>query len=61
MTDLWALIVIVWMNGQWGFVEDSIHLKMDECFARREELVEKFGRPIVDYQAVCVHYKNQTL
>ena len=61
MTDLWALLVIVWMNGEWAMVEDSIHAKMDECFLRRDELVEQFGRPIVDYQAVCVHYKTTAL
>lgn len=29
---------------------------MDQCFQAREQLVEKVGRPVVDYQAICVAY-----
>ena len=32
---------------------------MDECFDAREQLVEDIGRPIVDYQAVCIIQNNQ--
>ena len=32
---------------------------MDECFLAREQLVEDLGRPIVNYQAVCVIQNNQ--
>jgi hypothetical protein len=31
---------------------------MDECFDAREQLVEDIGRPIVNYQAVCIIQKN---
>ena len=31
---------------------------MDECFNAREVLVQDIGRPIVNYQAVCVIQKN---
>jgi hypothetical protein len=27
---------------------------MDECFDARDRLVEVIGRPIVNYQAICV-------
>ena len=27
---------------------------MDLCFDKRDEIVEELGRPIVNYQAVCV-------
>ena len=32
---------------------------MDECFLAREQLVREIGRPIVNYQAVCVTQSNQ--
>ena len=32
---------------------------MDECFDAREQLVEDIGRPIVNYQAVCIILNNQ--
>ena len=32
---------------------------MDECLLAREQLVEDLGRPIVNYQAVCVIQNNQ--
>ena len=32
---------------------------MDECFEAREQLVQDIGRPIVDYQAVCVIQTDQ--
>jgi len=32
---------------------------MAECFERREELVQFMGRPIVNYQAVCIIEKDK--
>jgi len=31
---------------------------MQECFAARESLVKQLGKPIVDYQAICVAKNN---
>lgn len=28
---------------------------MNQCFDERELLVERIGRPIVNYQAICIH------
>ena len=28
--------------------------RMDDCFSAREELIENVGRPIINYQAICV-------
>jgi hypothetical protein len=27
---------------------------MDECFANRDKIVEQMGRPIMNYQAICI-------
>lgn len=42
------------MDAQ-GFevVLDSMHTTMESCFEKRERVVEYFGEPIVNYQAVC--------
>jgi len=32
---------------------------MEECFHERDVLVEALGRPIVNYQAVCVQADGQ--
>ena len=32
---------------------------MDDCFAARNVLVQQIGRPIVNYQAICVAQNNQ--
>lgn len=36
----------------------GIYDTMDECFDAREQLIETIGRPIVNYQAVCVIKKD---
>ena len=30
------------------------YTSMDDCFEGRDVLVERMGRPIINYQAVCV-------
>lgn len=32
---------------------------MDECFDKREKIIYERGRPIIDYQAVCVPSTNK--
>ena len=32
----------------------GIYKTMDDCFTAREMLIEKLGRPVISYQAVCV-------
>jgi len=60
--DFWTLLIVVWLDKQWAMIEDSTHKDMDACMARREEVVELLGRPIKDYQAVCVwHHNKETL
>ena len=28
--------------------------RMDQCFEERDQIIETMGRPIINYQAVCV-------
>ena len=34
---------------------------MVECFDAREQLVQKVGKPIINYQAICVAYDKEKL
>lgn len=41
----------------WGNVETTLvstHTSMVECFDHRDAVVSEVGRPIINYQAVCV-------
>ena len=51
----WILFIIAFnINGQGVLIQHPTPTTMDECFAKREQVVESLGRPIVGYQAVCV-------
>jgi len=50
----WILFVI-FVNGSQYYVQpDSVYQEMESCFARREQIVEEVGKPIINYQAVCI-------
>ena len=52
----WILfIIMISPNGE-GYKTkvNSFHEEMDKCFERRQEVVELLGKPIVNYQAICV-------
>jgi hypothetical protein len=52
----WVLtLVIVTINGL-GVVQQGTYETMNECFDAREKLVLELGKPIVNYQAVCVNW-----
>lgn len=34
----------------------AVYQTMEDCFVARDKIVEKLGKPIVGYQAVCVAY-----
>jgi hypothetical protein len=42
-------------------IEQGRYNSMEECFEARELLVENVGRPIINYQAVCVSYSKEKL
>ena len=50
----WLLIYIALTGERVDVAKMGAYNTMDECFDARERLVEVIGRPIVNYQAVCV-------
>ena len=50
----WLLIYIALTGDRVDVNKMAAFNSMDECFDARERFVEVIGRPIVNYQAVCV-------
>ena len=50
----WLLIYLTLTGDRVDVNKMGAYATMDECFDARERLVEVIGRPIVNYQAVCV-------
>lgn len=50
----WALVLILFSDGTSVMGTISEHDSMTACFDAREKIIEEKGRPIINYQAVCV-------
>lgn len=58
---LYELILIVaTFNGHYSG-SAGVYKSMYECFEARDTLVEEAGRPIVNYQAICILRDNSTI
>ena len=52
---MWMLFLIVLGDSQYAVRVMNVFSSMDDCLQQRETLVEEIGRPIIDYQAICIH------
>ena len=51
----WELIILwVGLQNQMLSFHTGSYDSMVECFEVRDEIVERIGRPIINYQVVCV-------
>jgi len=50
----WILVGLLVQASQIYVRPIALHESMDGCMAHREYVVEQIGRPIVNYQVVCV-------
>lgn len=50
----WILFVIVLAPQQYFVKPEGMFATYEECFQAREFVVQKLGRPIINYQAVCI-------
>lgn len=55
---MWILVVLMLTVDGLYTEQVGVYQTIDECFDMRELVVEELGRPIVNYQAVCVQYKR---
>lgn len=51
-------IIMLNPNGVHHKVANFTFSSMDECFMAREVVVQEIGRPIINYQAICVPEDN---
>lgn len=50
----WVLMLIAVESGTFYFRALAVHDRMDDCLAQRAAVVEEIGRPIVNYQSLCI-------
>ena len=50
------VLIIVMTGGDFISIHAGNYNNMTSCFKARELVVEKQGKPIVNYQAICVPY-----
>lgn len=56
------MLFVILVSGTEYYVQpDSMHMTMEECFQRRELIVQMVGEPIVNYQAVCIAVEQGSL
>lgn len=58
----WILIWIALSNHPMHtMIEQGRYTSMQECFDARDQIVERVGKPIVNYQVICVAYDKDRL
>lgn len=57
--------ILIWISLNNHSLHTSTEMgrfnSMVECFDAREQLVQKVGKPIINYQAICVAYDKEKL
>jgi len=54
MCMIYILFLIQLSGTQFATQQIANFGTMDECFDARELLVQEIGRPVVNYQAICI-------
>lgn len=58
----WFLFIITIAHGLINLqVSGTVGMTQTECFEARELAVERIGRPIKNYQAVCIQVDDEQL
>ena len=56
----WILVYVALTYHGHPIVEEiGRYDSMAECFDAREKLVDKVGKPIVNYQTICIQHKPE--
>ena len=53
MTE-WVLFVVVAFGDSYSMTVEGKYESMEHCMLQREAVVESIGRPLINYQVVCV-------
>ena len=57
----YILLLITLASGSAHVKHVGTYSTMANCFDAREQIVEQLGRPIVNYQAVCVLHTEDSV
>ena len=62
LKDMEYLLLIISLNAsQISLAQVANFETMDQCFTERDEIVELMGRPIINYQVICLIKADNTL
>lgn len=50
----WILVGLLVQASQLYTKPIAVHESLDDCMAHREYVVQNIGRPIINYQVICV-------
>lgn len=48
------ILVVLLLDGTFSTDVVGEYKGMDECFKAREDVVEIIGRPVINYQVICI-------
>tara|TARA_R110000823_G_scaffold2934_4_gene11672 strand:+ start:1612 stop:1794 length:183 start_codon:yes stop_codon:yes gene_type:complete len=53
--NVWILVTLIATGGLVLISDQVVYDDLASCFEARENIIQELGRPIVDYQAICVN------
>jgi len=54
--NIWILVTLISTGGHVSISEQATYKDMSSCFEEREKVIRDLGRPVVNYQAICVNH-----
>ena len=52
--NIWILVTLISTGGHVSISEQATYKDMSSCFEERDKVIRYLGRPVVNYQAICV-------
>ena len=53
--NIWILVTLISTGGHVSISEQATYKDMRSCFEERDKVIRYLGRPVVNYQAICVN------
>ena len=53
--NIWILVTLISTGGHVSISEQVAYKDLSSCFEEREKVILDMGRPVVNYQAICVN------
>jgi hypothetical protein len=52
--NIWILVTLISTGGHVSISEQATYKDMSSCFEERDKVILDLGRPVVNYQSICV-------